>query len=143
VPATIHRRILLREGWKVLLRSDHPAGSALGVEEYCRLPHAVQIVGAARQQSTVDIELARHGAKRDIALVASTSVPAVMAGRDFAVTVPDSVALLRAMARGLRVADPPVKIPAFELMMAWHRKRETDTLHRMLRGFVARACELL
>ena len=143
VPPTARRSILLRENWKVLMRGDYPAGSTLTAEEYCRLPHALQIVGATSMQSMVDREVAKLGLKRNIAMVASTSVPAVAAGRDFAVTVPDGIALLRAVPRGLRVADPPMPIPPFELMMAWHRKREHDPLHSTLRTIVEEAIELI
>ena len=143
VPATARREILLREGWKVLMRGDHPAPIPLSVEDYCALPHALQVIGATPLQSLVDRELARIGARRSIALAASTSVPAVAAGRDFAVTVPDSIALLRAVPKGLRVADPPVAIPPFELMLAWHRKREHDPLHATLRAIVEESVELI
>lgn len=143
LPRGVKRAILLREGWKVLMRGDHPAGASLTLEEYCRLPHALQVVGATTHKSLIDRELARRGMKREVALVTSTSVPAVAAGRDFAVTVPDGIALLRAVKRGLRVADPPLPIPPFELMMAWHRRREAEPLHATLRSMVAEAVELL
>jgi LysR family transcriptional activator of mexEF-oprN operon len=143
LPRGVKRAILLREGWKVLMRGDHPAGASLTLEEYCALPHALQVVGATSHKSLIDRELARHGMKREVAMVASTSVPAVGDGSDFAVTVPDGIALKRALARGLRVADLPIRIPPFEMMMAWHRRREAEPLHAMLRAIVVEAVELL
>ena len=143
MPSSLRKRLLLREGWKVVLREDHPAPHALTIDDYCGLPHAVQMHGHALPNTAIDIELARHGRKRDVALVCSTSFPSVAPRRDFVATAPDSVSLKRALARNLRVVDPPIDIPPAELSLVWHRKREGEALHRTLRAIVERAVELM
>ena len=143
LPGSFRSQVLMREGWKVVMRSGHPAPHPLTAEEYCRLPHAVQTSATAPPQSAIDVALARLGLRRDVALVASTSFPAVDSEQDFIATAPASVALKRALTRDLRVVDPPIALPAAELALVWHRKREGEALHRTLRSIVERAVQLV
>jgi hypothetical protein len=103
----------------------------------------VQTSETAPPQSAIDVALARLGLRRDVALVASTSFPAVDSEQDFIATAPASVALKRALTRDLRVVDPPIALPAAELALVWHRKREGEALHRTLRSIVERAVQLV
>ncbi len=37
----------------------------------------------------------------------------------------------------LRVVEPPVAVPGFEMSMLWHERSHRDPAHQWLRGYIA------
>ncbi len=64
------------------------------------------------------------------------SVPQIVAKTDLIATVPERLAIECAEPYQLQVLEHPVKMPAFELKMFWHRRVHTDPAHQWLRKLV-------
>ena len=54
-------------------------------------------------------------------------------GADYAATASE------AYRAALRVIDPPLEVPGFELLMLWHERVHRDPAHRWLREHIARS----
>jgi DNA-binding transcriptional LysR family regulator len=60
--------------------------------------------------------------------------PAVVAATDYVVTLSERVALALDPALSLRRLPPPLELPGFSTVMAWHPRSSEDPAHRWLRG---------
>lgn len=62
------------------------------------------------------------------------SIPFVIAASDLVATVPRAVGESFARLADIRLAEPPVAIPSFDLKQHWHRKYAKDGANTWLRG---------
>ena len=135
---------LFSDGFLCLVRSDHPrVKTKLSLDTYASLRHVLVAPGGT-PGSLVDTELARLGVSRRIAVRVSSFLvaPLVVAETDLIATMPERLARREAARYGLRLVQPPLRLPEFTLAMAWHPRLEHDPAQRWLRAFVARVSDM-
>jgi DNA-binding transcriptional LysR family regulator len=135
---------LFESGFAVLVKRGHPAAGdgGLDVHALAAFPHLA--VSSTREASDfVDVELARHGLTRRIALRAPLlATPAALAQSDMIAVIGDRAAREFARLAPLDVLQLPFASPRLVTAMLWHRRLDDVAAHRWLRRLlfgVARA----
>lgn len=133
LPANAKRKTVRRVRAKIL-RADAIPGP-LSLDDYCARPHAM-VSFAGDLSGYIDDHLAKLGRSRKVvlALPQFNGLGTLMAGTDLVVSVPDYTAQVLAAAGGLRIEDPPLELPDFELHMAWRGAQDNDPAERWLRS---------
>ena len=138
-PPDLRRRSLFTERYVLAGRAGHPRLKRRPtLMQFCRLDHVIVSPDGGGFHGATDAALAERGMTRHVAL----SVPhflfleAVLTGTDLVALVPSRVVRDRA---ALRVIDPPLEVPGFELLMLWHERVHRDPAHRWLREHIARS----
>jgi LysR family transcriptional activator of mexEF-oprN operon len=128
------RRKSLRAIRPMLLRADRACGE-LGLEEFCRRPHAV-ISSMGNVVDDSDRALGQLGRQRRVVLTVPqfSALPVLLAESDMIAIVPDYVALAMAGKDGLRAGFAPLALPQQELSMAWRSATHNDPGERWLRS---------
>lgn len=123
-----------------LLRADHPIrGKKLSLAQFLELDHAV-VRAEGRSQEIFERFLEKRRIKRNIALLTThfMSIPMIIARSDLVVTVPHALGMFFAKsAANIKIVEPPLKIPSFDLKQHWHRKFHNDPKIIWLRNVVA------
>lgn len=130
---------LFSDGLVCVLRRGHPAlKQPWTVARFAALQH-VLIAPRGEPRGVVDILLAQHGLERRVARVCSTfmAAPHLVAGADYVLTMSERMAGAFAAQLGLELRRPPLELPRFTIVQAWHRRVDADPAHRWLRGEVA------
>lgn len=136
-PPGLHARPLFTERYVLAGRSDHPKLKRRPtLAQFCKLEHAIVSPDGGGFQGVTDIALSGQGMERRVVL----SVPHFL----FLVTVlkhTDMVALvpsrLAAGDASLRVVEPPLEVPGFEMVMVWPERVHRDPAHQWLRELIS------
>ncbi|TDF64944.1 LysR family transcriptional regulator [Cupriavidus sp. L7L] len=88
-----------------------------------------------RTQEMFEAVLAEKGIKRNIVLQTShyLSIPIVIAESDLVVVLPRTVANVFADSTQVRIVQPPMEIPRYDLKVYWHRRFSHDPKAKWLR----------
>lgn len=138
--AGIYRQTLFEDGFACVLRAGHPAAGRLDLETYLGLAHAfITITGQGR--GVVDGMLAERGLARRVALRIPHFVAAslVVSETDLVLTLPRRAAERLAADARLVVLDAPLPLGGFEVVQAWHERRQDDPAHAWIRRQVLAA----
>jgi DNA-binding transcriptional LysR family regulator len=122
-----------------LLRADHPIRSRqISMAQFLQLGHAV-IKAEGRSQELFEQLLIRKKIERRIVLSTPhfMSIPFLIASSDLVVTVPRAVGESFARFANIRLVEPPLDIPSFDLRQHWHRKYSKDGANGWLRSILA------
>jgi len=133
-PETLRMRKLYREEYVAIVRPDHPAlPGHLDLETFCELDHVIVSPEGGGFNGPMDDALAAIGLRRRVALSAPgfLVVPEIVARSDMIALVPTRVADDRV--GRVRLFDPPLPVPGFDMAMVWHDRTTTHPLHRWLR----------
>jgi DNA-binding transcriptional LysR family regulator len=138
-PPGMHRQALFSERYVLAGRKDHPALKRRpSLARFCELEHAIVSPDGAGFHAGTDEALARLGRSRRVVL----SVPHFLFLLE-ALAASDLVALLPSRLVGgnpaVRVVEPPLEVPGYEMSMYWHERSHRDPAHRWLRDFIAAA----
>lgn len=132
-PPGLRSRVLFEERYVLTCRHDHPQLMTLPtLETFCELEHIVVSPEGGGFVGITDKALAAQGIRRRVAL----SVPrfsfaaAIVAQSDKVAVLPER--LVRSQP-GLRMWEPPVALPGFEMLMLWPERMHRDPAHRWLR----------
>lgn len=121
-----------------LLNKNHPIkGERLTMEEFLALGHAV-ISAEGRSQEIFEQLLEKHRIKRRVVLFTRhfMSIPFIIASTNLLVTVPYAVGESFAKIANIRLIQPPLEIPSFDLKQHWHRKYHKDNANMWIRSVV-------
>lgn len=136
-PLGLHRRVLFAERYVLAGRAGHPdLKTPQSIARFCELAHVVVSPDGGGFSGVTDGVLRAAGLSRRVAL----SVPhflfviAVLASTDLVAMLPWR--LVRGNA-ALRVVEPPVAVPGYEMAMLWHERCHRDPAHRWLREHIA------
>ncbi|WP_437914045.1 LysR family transcriptional regulator [Sorangium sp. So ce302] len=143
LPAGIRSRPLYRERFVCLVRKGHPlVKKGIDLASWTSMRH-VFIAPRGTPGGVVDETLAQLGKRRRVALAVPHFLlaPHVVAGSDLVVSVGARVAEAFAEILPLRVVDPPVKLPGFEVRMYWHERHHRDPAQQWFRDAVRGAAE--
>jgi DNA-binding transcriptional LysR family regulator len=88
-----------------------------------------------RVPGLVDAPLKRLRRKRRVAVTLPHFLagPAIVARTDFVMTIPHRIARKYSELYSLRIFAPPLRVPGFEVAMAWPTRREADPAINWLR----------
>lgn len=133
-PGDLHARRLFDEDYVCLLRADHPAArkGRLSLDSFCALDHALVSYAGGAFRGVTDEALAAVGRERRVSLSVSNflALPEILRRSDLLAVVPRR---LTAHAEGLVVLDPPLAIPSFTKLLAWHERAHRDPGQRWVR----------
>lgn len=123
-----------------LLNAKHPIkGKRISMEDFLSIGHAV-ISAEGRSQEIFEQLLAKHRIERRIVLSTPhfMSIPFIIASTDLLVTVPYAVGESFAKVANIRLIEPPLDIPQFDLKQHWHRKYSKDAASVWLRSVLVK-----
>jgi DNA-binding transcriptional LysR family regulator len=136
-PSGLRRRALFTERYVLAGRADHPRLKRRPtLSQFCQLEHVVVSPDGGGFYGVTDEVLAETGMSRRVVL----SVPhflfmmSVLANTDLVAMLPSR--LVR-NASVLRIVEPPLDIPGYEMSMLWHERSHRDPAHQWLREHIA------
>lgn len=138
-PEGLRRRPLFKERYVLAGRAGHPRLKRRPtLAQFCALEHVIVSPDGGGFHGVTDDTLAEAGLTRRVAL----SVPhflfviAALARTDMVAMLPER------LVRGngaLRMVEPPVDVPGYEMAMLWHERSHRDPAHQWLREHIAAA----
>jgi DNA-binding transcriptional LysR family regulator len=116
------------------MREGHPdaRSNALSLERFCALNHALVSFTGERFWGVTDEALAKVGRQRHIALSVTSFLILVeiLHTTDMIAVAPRR---LMASAQGLQLFPPPVEVPGFTKVAAWHERTHRNHAHQWIR----------
>jgi DNA-binding transcriptional LysR family regulator len=136
-PPGLRRRPLFRERYVLAGRAGHPRLKRRPTPaQFCALEHVIVSPDGGGSHGATDQALAQAGLSRRVVL----SVPHFLFARSVLAST-DLVAVLPARlvhgATELRVVEPPIAVPGYEMAMFWHERAHRDPAHQWLRACIA------
>lgn len=127
---------LYRESWSVVTRTR---GRDLDLDRYCRIAHV--LIASDEGPGLVDRVLEKHGRTRRVLVRIPDygGLGPLLAHTDLLATVPTRLAKRLAAPFHLKVHEPPVRVPGFDVCMAWHSRWDADPGARFLRECIRQA----
>lgn len=140
--AGLHARHLYDEQYVCVLREGHPAAGALTLERFCALDHAIVSYSGGGFRGVTDSALAQLGRARRVCLSVTSFLVLleVLRSSDLIAVVPRR---LLTGANGLQQVEPPLAIPGFSKIAAWHERTHHDPAHRWARALLFATCNAL
>ncbi|RZF30157.1 LysR family transcriptional regulator [Paraburkholderia sp. UYCP14C] len=136
-PEGLRRRLLFAERYVLVGRAGHPKLKRRPtLAQFCKLEHVIVSPDGGGFFGVTDEALAKVGLARKVVL----SVPhflfmqSVLASTDLVGMLP---ARLVRGSDALRMVEPPVEVPGYEMAMLWHERVHRDPAHQWLREFIA------
>jgi DNA-binding transcriptional LysR family regulator len=116
----------------------HIQNKRMTMAEFLGTGHAV-IRAEGRSQEIFEQLLANKKIERRVVLSTPhfMSIPFIIAATDLLVTVPRAVGESFAAIPHIRLVEPPLDIPSFDLKQHWHRKYHKDDANMWIRSVVA------
>lgn len=142
-PPDLHARTLFQERYVCVLRSDHPAlqrhRKRLTVEQFCALDHALVSYLGGGFRGVTDAALEKLGKQRQVTLSAQSFLilPEILRASDMVAILPSR---LVAGLDGLATVEPPIDVPGFTKVAAWHERTHRDAAQRWLRQLLFDHC---
>ncbi len=136
----LHARRLYEERYVCAMRADHPAArEELTLDRFCALDHALVSYTGGGFAGVTDEALARLGRSRNVTISVKSFliVPELLRTSDLVAVVPSR---LVAGLEGLAVMEPPLTVPGFTKLVAWHERTHRDPGHRWLRELLFATC---
>jgi len=136
----LHVRRLYEERYVCVMRAGHPAArEELTLDRFCGLDHALVSYTGGGFAGVTDEALAQLGRQRNVTLSVKSFliVPELLRTSDLVAVVPSR---LVAGLEGLAVLEPPLPVPGFTKLVAWHERTHRDAGHRWLRELLFATC---
>jgi DNA-binding transcriptional LysR family regulator len=131
------RSLLYTERYVCVARKGHPlSGKKLSLEDFCRFDHVIVSPTSGSFEGPADQALADIGASRRV----SVSLPSfhvlleTVRTDDFLAHVPER--LLYGKTAGLKLFEPPITVPDFDVIASWHHRVDKDPAQRWLRALL-------
>lgn len=115
--------------------------TALPLDVFCALPHALRSVGGAKE-GVIDAALAGQGRRRTVRLTLPhfSAVAAAVADGELIAALPERLARVLAPRFDLTVRALPVSLAPLNLLLYWHRRRDRDPAHAWMRDQIIQVC---
>ncbi len=136
-PAYMREELLYEEDFVCAGRTGHSAlANGLDLARYLALRH-LQVSTKSEPYGYVDTVLKAQGLRRTVAVTAShfLMAPLLVESSDLVATEPRR--LFIPYTGRLTLTTPPIAIPPFRVVQAWHARYTTDTGHAWLRRLVS------
>ncbi len=142
-PADLHARRLFDERYVCTFRQDHPTIQLpLTLDQFCAVDHAIVSYLGGAFRGVTDVALEQMGRSRNVTLsiFSFLVLTQILRTSDLIAVVPEK--LVRNQT-GLCVTEPPLSIPGFTKVAAWHERTHHDPAHQWLRSLLVEACSRL
>lgn len=142
-PAQLRSRAVLAENFVVIGRRGHPRlKRTLALDAFCALEHVLVSPRGGGFSGQTDEALAAIGRARRVRLSVQTFAPVVdlVASSELIAVYPERLA--RLAAPRLTIVAPPLPIPGFTMVVAWHERAQRDPAHQWLRAQLHQALAL-
>ncbi|MFJ4387052.1 LysR family transcriptional regulator [Pseudomonas sp. NPDC089408] len=140
----LHTEFLFNERYVCVMRADHPdaKSSTLSLDRFCALDHVLVSPSGGGFCGVTDEALRRIGRARRVTVSVTSFLvlPEILSVSDLIAVVPHRLAIRQT---GLAIVDPPVDIPGFSKLLAWHERTARDAGHRWLRALMAQTATTL
>lgn len=131
-----HTKVLFEEHYLCAMRKDHTLKARLNLETFCQAEHAMFSYQGGQFYGLVDEALAKLGKTRHVAISLSSffALPPLLAKSDLIATMPS-----RALQdqTELFVCEPPLPLPTFTKVLAWHERTHHSPAFQWLRDQIA------
>lgn len=137
-PAWLHHEKLTKMEFRAVWHPLHLAlTSPLTLEDYI-LPEHLLVTYRAATTSQLDAKLAEKGLQRSVRYTSPhfSSLPFILHTTPAITTVPAGLAARWLQYYDLRVSPLPLELPAFDVSLLWHRRREKDPALQWLIGAI-------
>lgn len=134
-----YQRRLFRQNYVCLFRQTHPlAADRLEMKDFLAARHLI-VASKENPYAKVNQSLEKAGivASAHLRVPHFVAVPYIVSNNDLLVTVPQKLAERAAVPFGLRYVKPPLRLPALQTHMFWHRRYNQDAGNQWLRGFIS------
>lgn len=141
----LRQEALFREGFVCLVRRGHPlVRGRLTLRRFVTLHH-VLVSPRGERSGVVDRLLAARGLQRRVAFTTSHFMvaPTVVSQTDLISTVPRRAAEALGRKLRLRLFEPPLRLPRFEISMVWHGRMDDEPHGHWFREEVRQLCATL
>ncbi len=138
-PPGLRRRTLFTERYVLVGRADHPRLKRRPtLAQFCKLEHVIVSPDGGGFHGVTDDALKAVGMARQVVLSVQhfLFVRSVVENTDLVAMLP---ARLVRDTRALRVVEPPVEVPGFEMSMLWPERCHRDPGHQWLRERIVAA----
>lgn len=135
--ATMRRRMLFDETYICIMRRGHPAADTpLDIDRLCALDHALMSHDGSKFRGATDAALEQVGRSRRVVAVVPSFLVLIDLVRhsDLVAMVPSR---LVADATDLLIQAPPIAIPGFTKILAWHERLQSDPAQKWIRERLA------
>jgi DNA-binding transcriptional LysR family regulator len=114
------------------------AAGALSLDDYISFPHLL-VSSIGRVAGNVDAALAERQLERRVSVTIPflLAAPQMILGSDMILNVGRRLAATFASWYPVRVLEPPLPIPGFSVVAAWHPRNTEGAAHRWLRDQIA------
>lgn len=137
----LHIRPLFEEHYVCALRKGHPAaaGGKLTLKQFCALEQALVSYHGGEFAGVTDQALAKLGRRRHVGLSVQSFLilPEILRSSDLLAVVPYR---LVAQLSDIVHFKPPLEIPGFTKVLAWHERTHRNPAHRWLRELMHTSC---
>jgi DNA-binding transcriptional LysR family regulator len=123
----------------VLVREGHPILTGpWDAARFVSWPH-VQIITGDGLPSLVSRAVAAAGLERTVGVTVPSFMlaPYVVSQTDMLFTAPRELVAGLAASMGLRLLEPPLPLPAIDVVVMWHPRSQADAGHRWLRRLLS------
>lgn len=120
----IYQQRLFSHDLTCLVRRGNPLGECrLSLEDFSQVDQ-LQVRDGSRRQEMFEAYLGKAGVRRNVVLQTShyMSVPSIIESSDLLVVLPRTVANLYIHNENLRIIEPPIEIPRYDLKQYWHAR---------------------
>ncbi|ARP85215.1 LysR family transcriptional regulator [Bordetella genomosp. 9] len=131
------QRMLFRQGYATLFRRGHPTAhegmglKAFRAERHLMVSHAAPYGQINQALEKAGVSLAAHFSVPHFA-----AVPYIVSATNLLATVPRKLAESAASRFGLGILAPPVRVPALQSNVYWHRRFHRDGGNQWLRNLI-------
>ena len=130
----LHARRLFDERYVCAMRAKHPdaRGGMLSLDRFCELEHALVAYSGGSFRGVTDDALTRLGRERRVTVSVTSFLvlPRILITSNLIAVVPQR---LVAQSKGLVTLEPPLDIPGFTKIVAWHERTHRAPAHRWVR----------
>ncbi|MFZ6874447.1 LysR family transcriptional regulator [Undibacterium sp. Di27W] len=134
-----YQRRLFKQNYVCLFRQSHPlAADRLEMKDFLAARHLI-VASNENPYAKVNQSLEKAGisAAAHLRVPHFVAVPYIVSSNDLLVTVPQKLAERAAAPFGLRYVKPPLRLPALQTNMFWHRRYNQDAGNQWLRGLIS------
>lgn len=142
VGADFYEKTLYRDRFVCLVRMDHPeVGATIDINQFVKLYHILYAPQGGKL-GVVDKELAKSGRSLKIAVYAPhvLTIPSIIEKTDFIATIPERLILPHIGDKKLRLIEPPIVVPGFDMKQFWHQTTANDAPNKWLRSLIVDLC---
>jgi DNA-binding transcriptional LysR family regulator len=140
-PKGIAQQFLFSDRYVCVVRQSHPLvrSATMSLSEFKQLGHVVADPAGTGHYDSIGRVLNAHGISENIVLRVDhfLSIAPLVASTDLIATVPMNLADTFVESWKLRMIEPPVAFPSFDITQYWHERYDHEPGNRWLRGTFA------